>query len=179
LRHHGHGILAGFAALIVLASGPSAQAANLGQARSFLTALYAHYPNPPPGKGVPFTPTDAKTRASVFDPAMVALLKEDERLTQPGDVGALDGDPLCDCQDDGGLKVQIEPMRPLSASTARVVVVLRFTEARPVDVRRLALDLVEVSGQWRIHDISSQDTPSLRALLIMSNREGEWSGARR
>jgi hypothetical protein len=48
-----------------------------------------------------------------------------------------------------------------------------------VDVRRLALDLVEVSGQWRIHDISSQDTPSLRALLIMSNREGEWSGARR
>ena len=101
---------------------------------------------------------------------MVALLREDARLTPKGDVGAIDGDPFCDCQDDAGLKVKVGAVSLTDPSHATARVDLRFTEERPQETRRVDLDLVDVHGHWRVYDVKTKDLPSLRALLVQSNR---------
>jgi hypothetical protein len=156
---------------VLLLSSP-ASSATVADARAFLVKLYAHYPTPSHRTG--FDPT-GKSASAVFDPAMVALLNEDRRLTQPGDEGALEADPLCDCQDDGGLKVDIEPIRSLGPLHASATIDLHFTAERPPLTRKIVLDLVDVQGQWRIHEISSKDLPSLRDLLTQSNLEAAKS----
>ena len=143
-----------------------AAAADAAGARVFLARLYAHYPVPPGRES--FVPT-GPAAARVFDPGMVALLREDERLAG-GEVGAIDADPLCDCQDDSGLKVTIEAVRLTGPSSAQATVALRFAASVPPDFERLRISLVRVAGRWRIHDIGSKSTSSLRAYLTRQNR---------
>jgi hypothetical protein len=153
------------AVLASLALAPSARGADLAGARAFVAGLYAHYPAPSGAR--PFDPT-GRSAGAVFDPPMVALLREDTRLAG-GEVGAIDSDPLCDCQDDAGLKAKIGSVQPSGASGASVIVDLRFSEASPPEAQRLELSLAIVNGRWRIHDIKTKETPSLRAYLIQSN----------
>lgn len=141
-------------------------AADAAGARAFLEKIYAHYPTAP-GRQAYF-PTGPVARR-VFDPEMVALLREDQRLAG-GEVGAIDGDPLCDCQDDDGLSVSIEDIRLTGASSANAAIALRFNPPAAPAFEQLAISLVVVAGRWRIHDIRSKDTPSLRAYLIQENR---------
>jgi len=155
--------------LLVLAfmAGVPARAADLTSARRFLVSLYAHYPQ---GARNAFDPTGADA-ATVFDPSTIALFAENNRLTPRGDVGAIDSDPICACQDDGGLQPRIGAIQLLSPNRASAVVVLTFAQASPPDVQRLELTLVTVGGQWRIFDIHSKDTPSFRAYLVKANLE--------
>ena len=153
-------------ACAVLAVSP-APAADLNGARAFLVQLYAHYPQRDAAPA--FDPT-GRSATSVFDPTMVALFREDARLTPPGDVGAIDGDPICDCQDDDGMSVKIGPIQPAGPSRATARVDIRFGKASPPDRRRLELDLVAVQAGWRVYDIHNADTPSLRAYLMRSIR---------
>jgi len=157
-----------FAALaLVLAAVTPASAADLAGAKVFVTQLYSHY-----GKqSAPvFDPTDADAK-TVFDPSMVALFRENARLTPKGDVGAIDGDPICDCQDDGGMRSHLGAARMVAPDTATAEVELTFTEASPPLVRQVTLTLVTIHGQWRLYDIRSQETPSFRAYLIKANHE--------
>lgn len=149
---------------VALAPFPAA-AADAAGARIFLEGIYSHYPAAPgreeyfpTGPGAP----------QVFDPGMVALLREDERLAD-GEVGAIDADPLCDCQDDGGLQVTIGDVRLTGPSSAKATVALRFSQAAAPTFERLEISLAVVGDQWRIHDIGSRATPSLRAYLIQEN----------
>src|SRR4051794_24591324 len=79
-------------ALLLLAPGVSA-AQDLAAARAFVTGLYAPYRH---GDGPRYLDRDA---AKAFTPALRALIKAEAAATPAGDVGALDGDPICDCQD--------------------------------------------------------------------------------
>ena len=142
-------------------------AADLNSARVFVTQLYSHYPQ---REGGPEFDPVGRSAGAVFDPNLVALIRKDARRTPPGDVGAIDGDPICDCQDDGGLSVTINAIRSTGPSHAAAFVDLRFGEASPPETSRLELDLVVVQGQWRVHDIRTKDTPSFRAYLIRSMR---------
>ena len=153
-------------ALVFTAITP-ARAADLADARAFVQQLYAHYPEPAHST---FEPTGADAR-SVFAPSIIALFRENARLTPKGDVGAIDSDPICDCQDDGGLRSHIGAVRLVAPDTATAQVVLTFTEASPPEERRLTLTLVTVHGQWRIYDIRSQDTPSFRAYVVKANQD--------
>ena len=152
---------------LALAAGSPASAADLAGARAFVAQLYSHYGDP--AKAV-FDPTgaDAKT---VFDPSMVALFHKNARLTPKGDIGAIDGDPICDCQDDGGMRSRIVAARMVAADTATAEVELVFALAKPPEVRRLTLTLVTIHGQWRIYDIHSKETPSFRAYLVKATRQ--------
>ncbi len=154
-----------FVGAFALAPFPS-MAADAAGARAFLARLYAHYSAPPGGEG--FAPT-GPAAPRVFDPGMVALLREDERLAG-GEVGAIDADPLCDCQDDSGLRVSIEEVRLTGPSSAKATVALRFAASTPPAFERLRIGLARVAGRWRIHDIGSKSTPSLRAYLTEQNR---------
>ncbi|MGH7023962.1 MAG: hypothetical protein ACREEB_10280 [Caulobacteraceae bacterium] len=138
-----------------------ASAADVGGARKFVAWIYSHYPTS--GSGFVALGAAAKT---VFHPSLLALIGEDRRLAD-GEVGALDGDPLCDCQDDGGMTFQIKSVRDDGDERATAVVVRREVEdPAAVDI---TLDLALSDGHWRVYDIHTKDTPSLRTLLIKSN----------
>ncbi|HEX4737912.1 MAG TPA: DUF3828 domain-containing protein [Allosphingosinicella sp.] len=101
----------------------------------------------------------------LFAPALVAAIHEDQRLAK-GEVGFLDGDPVCDCQDPGGLRATIAEIVTTAPNAATARVALRFGPDR----RALTLRLVRTAAGWRIADIASQTDPSLLKDLQASNR---------
>ena len=150
---------------VPLGGAPAEEVADAArQARTFLDRVYSHYPIPVGHHQ--FDPL-GRSAVQIFDPTMVGLLKEDRTLTSRGDVGAIDWDPLCQCQDDDGMRAEIGRVEITGPATASAHVDLHF----PSNATAVELALTRVAGQWRIHDVSSKDTPSLRDLLMQANRE--------
>ena len=139
--------------LPLLAAAPPAHAQTADDARRFVSRLYAAY-----GRSQPdYLGQEAR---QVFSPRLLALIRRDQRLAK-GEVGALDGDPICDCQDAGGLKLTwagVDRFRPGRASVRAELV---FPDGRRV----ITLDLTSARGAWRVDDVHSQSTPSLVKLL--------------
>jgi len=149
------------------AGGPDANAA-----RTFVQKLYAHYPQK---EGGPFFEPTGKNAADVFDAGLVAAFKEDTRLAK-GEVGFVDADPICMCQDDGGLKPKIVSVT-MKGANADAVVDLQYQggDGKP---NLLTLHLVPVNGQWRVHDLSMGEVKSYRDDLIKANArhaKGDWA----
>jgi hypothetical protein len=125
----------------------------------FIERLYAQYRSPD------FSPFSHPER--VFAPRLLAAIAEDSRLAK-GEVGYLDGDPVCQCQDTAGLKAAITKVVRQDRDHARVRVSISLDgyEARPA-----AFTLVRMQAGWRIADVSSADETSLLAALEKANRE--------
>jgi hypothetical protein len=152
-------------AFITAAFGGAAPAPDVNAARAFIAKLYSHYPAK---KGSSFAPTD-KNAPDVFDPGMVALFREDTRLAK-GEVGFVDADPICMCQDDSGLKSKIVSVAMNGPNAATAVVDLQYPDSgnKP---NLLTLHLVVVKGEWRVYDLSMGDIKSYRADLTKANKE--------
>ena len=168
-------ILAGLTAILALAAPALAPAAapSAGSAREFVAWIYSHYPQ---REHSTFDPM-GRSAAQVFDPPMVALLREDSRLAG-GEVGAIDADEFCQCQDDSGLKSRIGEVRGASPTTASVVVTLAYPgEHQTGGPAHITLSLVRLKGQWRVHDIASADSPSLVAYLVKANADARREAA--
>jgi len=148
-------------ALLLAAATPAAA----DTPRGFVAAVYAHYRN---HDYSPF-----KQPEKVFAPPLLAAIKEDERLAQ-GEVGYLDGDPLCDCQDYERITATITGYQKLTPGLAnvRVHVDLGLKQARD-----LKLKLARTRAGWRIADIVRADESLLDALL-RSNREQRARGSK-
>ena len=133
----------------------AAPAPSAASAEQFLRGLYAKYTTN--GKPTPFVYPDAK---NIVDAQMLALLKHDQDKSQ-GEVGAMDGDPVCNCQDWDGLKITSlrTAVQGNNAATADVA----FTNAGSSE--KIHFALVWANGSWRIHDIGTKDQPSLVAYL--------------
>jgi hypothetical protein len=145
---------------IVLLTPLPARAADLGSARTFTERLYQAY-----GRGDPEY-LDAGAR-KVFASHLLDLIRRDKARTPAGDVGTLDWDPICSCQDTDGMKVaRVDITKGSARSRAHAVVSLRFAS----EAETVKLDLVASKGGWRIADIHTKDTPSLVALLEKSLR---------
>lgn len=106
----------------------------------------------------------------MFDASLIRLIAEDQRLAH-GEVGALDGDPLCDCQDDGGMTFTVGAAKTEGPDGAVVEVVRRDPNVKPPEVERLQMVLRRANGVWRIQDVGSPDMPSLRTFLAEENRK--------
>src|SRR5262249_22379005 len=106
-------------------ASPVAAAPDAASARAFVEKLYSHYPSNP--KGSTFNPT-SKNAGEVFEPGMIAAFREDARLAK-GEVGFVDADPLCQCQDDSGLKSKVVSVTMTSANGADAVVNLQYPDA--------------------------------------------------
>ena len=120
--------------------------------------LYARYSDPS------FNPL---THADLyFTPKLAAAIEEDSRIAK-GEVGYLDGDPICQCQDPAGLQVIVANERMIGADQAEVSVSISLAgyEPRPATFR-----LVRTKAGWRIADISAVDEASLLRALEKSNR---------
>jgi hypothetical protein len=98
---------------------------------------------------------------SVFLTPSLAALVEKDRKAAPGEIGKLDFDPICDCQDSDGLRFQVTHLTR-SGSRAVASVSLHFNDKT---VRNVRLSLLRESDRWSIDDIQTRDFNSLREFL--------------
>jgi hypothetical protein len=143
--------------LAALLAAPPAQAAPPETPRAFTQRLYQAY-----GHGEPDV---LGARAPViFAPRLLALIRHDQASTPAGDVGTLDWDPVCDCQDDDGMRVARLDIQDRGAGRAVARVRLRFA----AETTAVKLDLVSGPDGWRIADIHTRHVASLVGLLDKS-----------
>jgi len=160
-------ILVGLAAIIAIAFAPTRSSAQtLDQANAFVRDVYDHYQRwaaaKSPSAGQSFK------ESAVYSPALIDLMRKDNKAAD-GEVGYLDYDPICNCQDFDGLKVAEQRVIKTGEQTATGSVALKYAgEPRVVKIDLL---LVWTASGWRIDDIKTSDTPSLQAALKQSTIE--------
>jgi hypothetical protein len=142
------------ALLLGLAIGPVAQAQDVKSAEAFIRTLYGNYKAK--GHGVPLT---GPKSASVVDPSLAELVKTDQKMLH-GEVGALEADPICSCQDFDIRSVDVS-VTPDGADKAKATAKFHNLDSD----NKIDFDLVAVGGSWRIYDIHDADMPSLRKML--------------
>jgi len=140
--------------IALLASPAPVSAQDLGAAKAFVTGLYAAYGKPP---GPDYLGRQAK---AVFSPALLGLMARDAARTPKGEVGALDGDPICNCQDHEITGVSVVVTETGSGRATAIVGFRNFGRAESV-----GLDLVWAQGGWRVDDVHARDMLSLVKLL--------------
>jgi hypothetical protein len=134
------------------------QPAQAGEtARDFLQKLYAAYA--PNGKGNDFAYPEAR---AIVDDSLLALLQRGQQRSK-GEVGALDSDPICQCQDWAQFKVL--SIRVQDAGPKRAFANVDFQVGPTYSANMVIFDLVLQNGGWKIHDLSWEGTPSLQAYL--------------
>ena len=127
--------------------------------RAFLERIYSSYRDPD------FSPFQKPER--IFAPRLSAAILEDQRLAN-GEVGFLDGDPLCDCQDTGGMRSRIVSFASTAAgASARISVHFPGTSGS----RFIRVKLVKTPSGWRIADVGTKSEPSLLHDLLEANRK--------
>ena len=174
-------------ACTVLAAGSTrlACAQDADGAKRFVESVYRAYANH--GKGIDFTGPKAH---SFYDASLIALLHADQKAVGPNEVGVLDGDPICGCQDWDGiwdLKIAIQ-IQGESRAKAAVSFALFAPKAASKagserDLRSLEMTLVRESKGWRIDDIVDKSDPKapfdLRAELEKEIRTIERGTSKR
>lgn len=149
------------------AAPPAPDAAS---ARAFLKALYAQYAQT--GRAEPFGVLGDREEVEYFTASTLALLRENTRLLQ-GEVGDIEVDPVCVCQDSTGTKATIGDVSMTSPSAARATVSLAGGGRKAPAVVRF--NLAFERGKWRIDDIGWKDAEyslaSYRASMINENRK--------
>jgi hypothetical protein len=127
--------------------------------RAFMERLYAGYRNEN------YSPFSHPER--VFAPRLAAAIAEDSRLAK-GEVGYVDADPVCQCQDTGGMHASVTRVTALGQDKAAVRVSIGFGGDKP---RPATFSLVRTGAGWRIADVSSADEPSFLKGIEASNRQ--------
>lgn len=138
-------------AAVMLAAAPPVIAVEANP-KNFVTALYKTYDNSdadPLGSGA----------RKIFSPSLLALIRADKAPN--GEVGKLDYDPICGCQDAEGLKLLSVTVKPLSAASIHAVSRFRISAT----IRTVDLTLIKTPAGWRVDDINSDGAGSLRAYL--------------
>ena len=138
-----------------------ARAQDAASARSFLESVYRLYGKG--GKGVALSGPQARR---VFDASLLALMRADEKANGPNQVGVLDGDPLCSCQDWDALRdLKIDAEMQAAGRVVAHVSFALFAEKNGTideageDRRRLEISLTSQQGQWRVYDVLDRSEP--------------------
>lgn len=142
------------ALLIGLVTAPAAQAQDLKTAEAFVKGLYTAYKS----KGHPIAMTSPKA-ATILESSLVALLQTDEKLLG-GEVGGLEVDPICQCQD---FDIRTVAVTVTADGDGKAKAIASFHNLDADE--KVNFDLVAVGTGWRIFDIHAADMPSLRKLL--------------
>ena len=133
---------------------------DAADAKAFLESLYAHYKTS--SSNSTFQPFDANA-ADVLDADTIALMKADEKALN-GDLGDIDGDWICDCQDYQSITatIAVQSATPTAAKATADFHDVIDTSSKP---HHDTFDLVKTAAGWRIHDMGTSDQPSLRKVL--------------
>jgi hypothetical protein len=148
-------VLALFSCLFLLNKLP-AQAQNFKSAKEFVQQVYKNYADPDLNRML-------GRQVLFYTPDLYHLILAD-RTAHPGEIGKLDRDPICDCQDPGDRgDLNVQSIKLFASSQTRLKATVAFLITNePVTV---TLSLLDTRPGWRIDDIRSRDMPSLRALL--------------
>ena len=138
---------------LLIAAAPTAETP-----KAYMERLFASY------RVTNFNPFDRPEL--YFAPRLLSAIKEDARLAK-GEVGYVDGDPICQCQDPGGLHATVSGVRQQDRDTALVSVSIGLTGYEP---RPTTFTLVHTAAGWRIADVSSGDEPSFLHGIEQANR---------
>lgn len=129
-------------------------------AKVFLSDLYNGYKS---SKGPNYLGNAADT---IFASDLLSLIRKDQEQAQ-GDVGLLDYDPVCDCQDFDISNVHIETKKTTKSKLeADVHFINTGTKVK------VGFTLVGDGKRWRIADIRSKATPSLYRFLKVNLKPG-------
>lgn len=145
----------GVALLAALALSLPATSADLASARAFTAKLYRAYERGDPN----YLGRDAD---KTFAESLLRRIRRDQQTAPKDEVGTLDGDPICDCQDAEGLKLKRLDMTGEAPGQAVATATLQFPGG---EVREVRLDLVATPRGWRVADVHTRETPSLVGLL--------------
>ncbi|HVN29643.1 MAG TPA: DUF3828 domain-containing protein [Candidatus Binataceae bacterium] len=151
------------------ANAASSTPASGGQtAEAFLHSIYDRYTGPH-DKAPDIDYTKERELRRYFDPSLAKIIADDSaRAARNGDEGTLEADPFIDAQD-WEIKSFDIVVKPVDADHAGATV--KFDNIGEPELIRL--QLVRVSGAWRIHDIdygSKQGT--LRSLFKRGSSGG-------
>lgn len=154
--------------IVVSAINISCPAQDAASAKALLLSVYRQYENGRQG----IDPTGPYARL-YFHSSLSALVRADEKAAAP-EIGALDGDPICSCQDFDGiwdLNIDVHIVTPQRA-IAKVAFALYGPKDRPSDaLRRLDFTLAPERGQWRIYDVVDRTDPNQPFALRQALRE--------
>jgi Protein of unknown function (DUF3828) len=137
------------------------QAQGTESAKAFVQRVYADYANP--------DWRHQEERLKKFYTRSLLRLIAADKTGHLGEVGNLDWDPICSCQDagdPGDLKVQSITLSPPGPFRLKAVVAFTITGGP----NTVTLSLLKTPSGWRIDDISERETPSLRAYLKNDHR---------
>jgi Protein of unknown function (DUF3828) len=151
-----HIILSGI--VVLLATGPM-HAQTTAQAESFVRHLYSEYTTPPKQNSPDFM---GREMSLAFSPALARIIRAELRKTPKGEVGKIDGDPICNCQDWEKLSIAKLDIAKTGNTTAVASVSIKNMDA----TRSLKLFLIWTAQGWRIDDIWTSDTPSYKKYLL-------------
>jgi hypothetical protein len=140
-------------------AAPPSSPQDAAGAKAFLDGLYAHYKT---SKDNSFQPFDANSR-DVFDADTIALMDADTKALK-GELGAIDGDWLCDCQDFESLTATVA-VQAATSTTARATSAFTDAMEKAQPPKHDTFELVKTAAGWRIHDMGTADQPSLRKVL--------------
>jgi len=139
---------------LTIASPAVAAPAEPAGTRAFIEHVYAGYPRN--------TPRSERAYYALFDRQLRTLIVKNDHYAA-GDVGPLDGDPICDCQDDAGFSHRLVGVTgDAHAAIAKVRNIFASPEPRNELVTHR---LVMQDGRWRISDIATPERPSLKRWL--------------
>jgi hypothetical protein len=139
------------AAVLLPASRSAAQ--DEASARALLTTIFEHYGKG--GKGVDY-------KSGYFHSSLVALVNADIKAAGTDIPAALDGDPVCDCQEWDGiwvLKTDIKMETPQRAQAVVSFAIYAPAKRPKDDSRTIQYTLVPERGRWRIYDIAYLSEP--------------------
>jgi hypothetical protein len=139
-----------------LASGP-ASAQEIGDTSTpegFVREVYRPYER----RGAP---KDFATRdgVSILSPRFRALVLKD-RAQAGGEIGIIDGDPICQCQD--VVKFRVTEVN-VGGDSKNALVDVAFRNGS--DRGKVKLSLLYTDYGWLIDDITTRDMPSYRTIL--------------
>jgi Protein of unknown function (DUF3828) len=126
--------------------------------KAFIERIYAGYADE---NYSPFKQLEA-----IFAPGLVAAIREDARLAK-GEVGYLDSDPLCDCQDYLRIGAQIRNLKQPTKRSAFASMHISYGNGEAEDLR---LKLILTRSGWRVADVASPEQASLLKSLLAANR---------
>ncbi|MCQ8896419.1 YbjP/YqhG family protein [Limnobacter humi] len=98
----------------------------------------------------------------VYSKALRVLIKKDQTSAGPGEVGRLDFEPLCNCQDTGAIQsvtIADADGKPSQWLTLQIA----WQDQSPTTP--ILLHFIQEDGQWRVDEVVSSDIPSLRTFL--------------
>ena len=140
------------------AESPAVEATETAQTpEAFVRSLYSTEAG---GTAVRVEDPDAPEveAPSIWSARTAALIAETEALGNPGEYAYFEANPICACQDDGGMVLTSVTPGTVSADRADVTVVMTWTMAEPVDTQTQTYNLVKEGGAWKIDDIQRDQT---------------------